>query len=234
MFGISIAHLLDAAGLLGVAFYIGAYAALQSGLLRGNGYPYAVANLTGAALVLLSLISEFNLSSVITQVTWIIISVFGLVRMFVLEGRARLNEEEQAFMADKFPTMSRSMGRHFLNAGDWYEAEPGTPLVSEGERLGALIYLANGQAEVTLRGRPIARCLSGSFIGEMTCFDGSPANATVTFEQPSRYFLIRTEALKRLCAHDLDMRRTLENAVGADTQRKLIATNARLRNAAGA
>jgi len=234
MLGLSTAHVLEAAGLLGVILYVGAYAALQSGLLRSNGYAFAAANLAAALLVLLSLTSDFNLSAAISQIVWIVISVFGLVRMAVLERRARLNEEERAFMAAKFPTMSRSMARRFLNAGDWYDAKAGTLLVTEGERLGGLIYLASGEAEVTLRDRPIAQCVPGSFIGEMSCFDGSPANATVSLQVPSRYFLIRTQALNRLCARDLDMRRTVENGVGNDTRRKLIETDLRLREAAGA
>lgn len=234
MLGIPTADIPEAAGLLGVILYVGAYAALQSGLLRSNGYAYTAANLAAASLVLLSLSTDFNLSAATSQIVWIVISVFGLVRMAVLERRARLNEEEQAFMAVKFPTMSRSMARKFLNAGDWYDAKAGTLLVTEGERLGGLIYLASGEAEVTLRGRPIAQCMPGSFIGEMSCFDGGPANATVSLLQASRYFLIRTEALNRLCAHDLDMRRTVENGVGTDTRRKLIETDLRLREAAGA
>ncbi|MBV9863394.1 MAG: cyclic nucleotide-binding domain-containing protein [Alphaproteobacteria bacterium] len=234
MLGIVGAHIPEAAGLLGVILYVGAYAALQSGLLRSNGYSYAAANLVAASLVLLSLSIDFNLSAAISQIVWIVISVFGLVRMAVLERRACLTEEEQAFMAAKFPTMNRAMARKFLNGGEWYDAKAGTLLVTEGERLGGLIYLASGEAEITLRGRPIAQCLPGSFIGEMSCFDGSPANATVSLRQPSRYFVIRTEALQRLCARDLDMRRTVENGVGTDTRHKLIATDLRLREAAGA
>jgi len=234
MFGISTAHVLEAAGLLGVILYVGAYAALQTGLLRSNGYTYAAANLAAAALVLLSLTTDFNLSAAISQIIWIVLSVFGLIRMAVLAGRARLNDEEQVLMTAKFPSMSRSMARKFLDAGDWYNAKAGTLLVTEGERLGGLIYLANGEAEVTLRGRVIAHCTPGSFIGEMSCFDGSPANATVSLPQASRYFLIRTEALNRLCARDLDMRRTVENGVGNDTRHKLIEADLRLREAAGA
>src|SRR5271154_6366027 len=113
MLGISTADIPEAAGLLGVILYVGAYAALQSGLLRSNGYTYAAANLAAASLVLLSLTIDFNLSAAISQIVWIVISVFGLARMAVLERRARLNEEEHAFMVAKFPTMSRSMARKF-------------------------------------------------------------------------------------------------------------------------
>ncbi len=44
-------------GLAGVGVYLGSYAALQSGLLRGSGYAYAFANLVASGLVLTSLAS---------------------------------------------------------------------------------------------------------------------------------------------------------------------------------
>lgn len=225
MFGTTFTAILDAAGLLGAMLFVGAYAALQFGFLRGNGYVYTIANLAASSLVLLSLVGEFNLSSAIIQIIWIAVSVFGLVRMIVLERRARLNEEEREFIAAKFPTMDDPAARSFLNAGEWYEAEAGTRLATEGARLGALIYLASGEAEITVHGQVVAQCLSGSFIGEMSCFDGSAANATVTLQQHARYFLIRTEELQRLGRRDRDMRRMLDDGLGSDTRNKLIAAN---------
>ena len=41
----------DWAGYLGVALYIGAYAALQGGIIRGRGYAYAACNLVAAAFL---------------------------------------------------------------------------------------------------------------------------------------------------------------------------------------
>ena len=90
MHGISTAQLPEIAGLLGVVLYVGAYAALQTGLLRSNGYSYAAANLAAAAMVLLSLSQDFNLSAAMSQIIWIFLSVFGMIRMVVLERRARL------------------------------------------------------------------------------------------------------------------------------------------------
>jgi hypothetical protein len=53
----------NAIGIAGVALYLGSYAALQVGLLRGQSYAYASINLAAASCVLISLTQNFNLSS---------------------------------------------------------------------------------------------------------------------------------------------------------------------------
>ena len=72
--------ILDVAGIAGVGFYLGSYTALQLGMLRGDGYAYAILNAAAAALVLLSLKEAFNLSSAVIQVSWIVISLVGITR----------------------------------------------------------------------------------------------------------------------------------------------------------
>ncbi|MEX0369308.1 MAG: hypothetical protein AB3N09_01665, partial [Tateyamaria sp.] len=68
------------AGFAGVAFYLGSYALLQLGVVRGNGYPYALMNLAGASLVLVSLVTGWNLFSAIIQISWITLSIVGIAR----------------------------------------------------------------------------------------------------------------------------------------------------------
>lgn len=224
----TVSTMFELAGLIGVILYVGAYAALQLGFLRGNGYSYALANLLASALVLVSLLTSFNLSSAIIQMMWVVISTAGLARMYWLDRSARLDKEEQAFIARKFPLMPPSNARAFLSAGQWREAEAGILLATEGERLGALIYLASGKAEVLSGNRVVGHCEANNFIGEMSCFDGSAASATVILTSDARYFSISTEALARLCTRDFEMRQTLHHAVGADMRSKLIATTRRL------
>ncbi|MBI1416211.1 MAG: cyclic nucleotide-binding domain-containing protein [Limimaricola sp.] len=224
--------LLNIAGLLGVVLYIGSYAALQFGLVRGNGFTYATANLLAAALVLVSLVGAFNLSSAIIQTVWIVISLTGILRMVILERTTRLTPEEQAFIASKFPGMARPAARRFLDAGGWFEAAAGTDLATEGQSLGALIYLAQGEADVSLRGRRIGACGPGNFIGEMTCFSGGEATATIGLLTPARYFMIRSEALQKLCQRDAELRHAIEHAVAGDTRTKLVAANAQLHDTA--
>lgn len=218
----------DAIGLVGVVLYIAAYAALQLGLVQGSGYTYTVTNLVAALLVLVSLMESFNLSSAIIQITWIAISIFGLSRMFFLHYVTRLNVEETAFMKSKLPSVSRPLARRFLNAGLWIDDDTGTVLATEGQPIGALVYLISGKANVDIDGKTVGRLEPDTFIGELTCFDAEPATATVTLKGKSRFFWISTESLNKLCKRNPDLRFAMENAIGRDTRMKLVAANARI------
>ena len=74
-------------GVAGFVFYMASYALLQLGKIAGHSYSYTLMNLIAASLVLSSLIHQFNLASVLIQVAWIVISVFGLCRIGVLKYR---------------------------------------------------------------------------------------------------------------------------------------------------
>lgn len=67
------------AGLAGFGAYVAAYALLQFGVLSGDSLIYTGANTLAAALVLISLIADFNLASALIQITWIVIGVVGVL-----------------------------------------------------------------------------------------------------------------------------------------------------------
>lgn len=69
----------DLIGISGVLVYIASYACLQLRLIDSKGSVYSLANLTAAALILVSLSYNFNLASAMIQVSWIIISIVGLL-----------------------------------------------------------------------------------------------------------------------------------------------------------
>jgi predicted tellurium resistance membrane protein TerC len=83
---------MNTAGLAGVVLYLGSYALLQSGILRGSSYTYAILNLCAASLVLLSLTVAFNLSSAIIQASWVVISVLGIARLIWINRRMRVTD----------------------------------------------------------------------------------------------------------------------------------------------
>lgn len=224
----------DAIGLVGVVMYIAAYGALQLGLVQGSGYTYTLMNLAAALFVLISLMESFNLSSAIIQITWIVISIFGLARMFFLHYSTRLNTEETAFMKSKMPTLPKPLARRFLNAGLWVDAEPETEVATEGQPIGALIYLVSGAADVDIDGGTVGQLKPDTFIGELTCFDREPATASVKLTKKARFFRVSTDALTDICKRNPDLRFALENAIGRDTRMKLVAANARMSEAAGA
>lgn len=71
----------DAVGNLGVLLVLGTYLGLQLGRLDSRRMAYSACNAAGAALLLVSLSVNFNLSSVIIEVFWLAISFVGLWRV---------------------------------------------------------------------------------------------------------------------------------------------------------
>ena len=71
----------DLAGLLGVALLLAAYALLQSGRLRQEDPRYSLANAAGSGLILVSLVFDFNLASAVIETAWLVLSVWGLIRV---------------------------------------------------------------------------------------------------------------------------------------------------------
>ena len=230
--GFEITSIYDAIGLVGVAFYVGSYAALQLGLLRGQGYAYPVLNALAAGCVMLSLLEQFNLSSAFIQIFWIVISAVGIARLFWRTYRVKFTEDEKDFLKTKLPTLSKDLSRRLLDAGFWVDAEPGTVLTSEGEPVTELVYLRSGNASVSLGGHEVGRCGDHSFVGEITCLKNEKAIATVVIDEPSRYFCIGTVALRQLSEKSADMRQALEASFASDTGRKLVASNELLRTVA--
>ena len=73
--------LLQLVGVAGFIFYLLAYGLLQVGRTSGRSYSYVLLNLLAASLVLISLIHQFNLASLLIQISWIVISIVGLTRI---------------------------------------------------------------------------------------------------------------------------------------------------------
>jgi len=220
-------QLLNTAGLAGAVLYLGSYALLQFGLLRGSSYTYAILNLCASSLVLLSLMVAFNLSSAIIQSSWIIISVVGIMRLMWLDSRIRFSPEEQAMLAEMFPDMPPSIARRFLNLGNWIDAEDGAVLIEEGVSVANLYYVSDGEVQIKSGGQFIAKVETG-FLGEMNVLSGGPASATAQVISAARLFVISRAALQGLAKRDSDFRILLENGMSRDTGRKLMQANQRI------
>ncbi|MEO0634537.1 MAG: cyclic nucleotide-binding domain-containing protein [Pseudomonadota bacterium] len=216
------------AGFAGVAFYLGAYGALQFGLVRGNGYPYALLNLAAAALVLVSLFASWNLFSAIIQISWISLSIIGMLRVWILTRGLRFNAEEQDLLNAHFPTLRKIDARTMLRAGHWRDLAPGDALTEQTLPVTQLSYIHTGGVDIEVGGQIIADVGPGGFIGEMGCMASAPASATVRVNQPTRIFAISSDALRRLVRRNPDLRPHLELAFSGNTRAKLMATNAKL------
>jgi len=68
----------DLAGFTGAAIGITAYFANQQRWLPSDDWRYPLANLVGASLILASLLFEWNFPSVVIEVFWALISLWGI------------------------------------------------------------------------------------------------------------------------------------------------------------
>ena len=72
----------DLVGNVGVLCILGTYLLLQIERIEPTSLIFSGVNALGSAMVLFSLMVEFNLSSFIIESVWLTISVFGLARRF--------------------------------------------------------------------------------------------------------------------------------------------------------
>ena len=70
----------DMAGFAGAAIGIAAYFANQQRWLRSDDWRFPFANLVGASLILVSLCFEWNFPSVVIEVFWALISLWGIIK----------------------------------------------------------------------------------------------------------------------------------------------------------
>tara|TARA_Y100000766_G_scaffold279618_1_gene288136 strand:+ start:638 stop:889 length:252 start_codon:yes stop_codon:yes gene_type:complete len=69
----------DIIGLTGVALLLVTYALLQADKIDPKGFWYSFNNLIVAILVTVSLIYTPNLASIVIEIFWFIISLYGLI-----------------------------------------------------------------------------------------------------------------------------------------------------------
>ena len=72
--------LLTACGMFGTAAIVVSYFGNMSGRLVSSDWRFPAANLAGSLLILLSLMKAWNLPSVVIEVFWAAISLYGLWR----------------------------------------------------------------------------------------------------------------------------------------------------------
>ena len=212
-------------GLFGAFLYLASYFLLQAGYIGGNSKIYTVMNLFAASFVLVSLSTAFNVASVVIQVSWILISIFGLARMYLLYRRIRFTDEEIEFVEEQLQRLPLHLARKVLDIGIWIDGARGAELTRQGERNNSLMYLKHGSAEVCQNNTRIATCSPGSFIGEMTVLSDAPATATVRLTSSARLLCLDAEALRTLSQNEAAIATVIQNSFSRDMRLKLEATS---------
>ena len=77
---------LDFVGNIGVVILMITYLMLQLNKLPSDGLTYSLLNAIGASLIVISLLFDFNLSALLMEVFWVLISFVGIYRYFRLKA----------------------------------------------------------------------------------------------------------------------------------------------------
>ncbi|WP_258238312.1 hypothetical protein [Arcobacter sp. CECT 8983] len=67
-------------GFVGMLFVVFAYFLLQTNKYTITSIPYQVLNLVGAILLFISLCVHFNLGSLVIEIFWILITLYGMAK----------------------------------------------------------------------------------------------------------------------------------------------------------
>lgn len=73
-------HNANLLGILGVVLILVAYSLLQLEKMSASGITYSLLNALGAVLILISLYFYWNLASGVIEISWLIISTYGLIK----------------------------------------------------------------------------------------------------------------------------------------------------------
>ena len=82
----------DFLGNVGVFLLLAAYLLLQLNKITSNQISYSLMNAVGAALILVSLIFEFNLSAFAIEFFWLLISIIGIVDYLRSKNRSQSSQ----------------------------------------------------------------------------------------------------------------------------------------------
>lgn len=77
---------MDVVGNIGVLTLMFTYLALQLDKIKSADLSYSVLNAAGASLIVASLIVDFNLSALLMEVFWVLISFIGIGRHLRLKA----------------------------------------------------------------------------------------------------------------------------------------------------
>ena len=78
----------DFLGNVGVITILWCYLSLQLGRMRGEDLRFSVLNGIGAALIIVSLQYDYNLSALLIESFWLIISIIGVIKGVRFQGRS--------------------------------------------------------------------------------------------------------------------------------------------------
>ena len=140
----------------------------------------------------------------------------------VMERRSvAFNDEEAELHETLFQNFSPVEFMKLMRIGEWKQAETGEVLASQGNVVGGLKLLFNGEVVIERDGAEVGRARDGAMIGEISFLRGGKANATVSATKPCRYIFWSGDELRKLLNRNPSMDVAMKHVFSIDLMRKL-------------
>ena len=161
-------------------------------------------------------------------------ALFLIVRSHLENRQARFSDDEKGMLDKVVVGLSQSRARHLIDQGVWLTGKNGDVLTHEGEPVGHLYYIAEGEARVMSMGKQVGTCRAGDLVGEVTVLSGDTASATVILAGPARFWCAPAEDLRPYVEAHEDIKRAVEHGFATALKAKLRASNKTIAESGGA
>ncbi len=208
-----------------LAVYIGIFAAVLAALIARKRLTNHVALGIAGALGLFYGMTAHGMLAIILPFLILIVAGVQVSSVIGANKAARFTHEEQNMFDGPLAGLARAQARRLIDQGVWIDGRPGEVLIREGEPAAQLYYLASGSAEVHSRGALVGRIEPGQLVGEATVLGETAAIATVTLNEPSRFWCAQGNSLNAYLAANPDARHALEHSFNVSLREKLDAMN---------
>jgi CRP-like cAMP-binding protein len=131
-----------------------------------------------------------------------------------MRGRRPAERLEELGAVSLFDKLSKRELADVDSLVDDYQAPAGQVLTREGLAGREAFVILEGEAEVSIGGKAIARLGAGTFFGEMALLDSRPRSATVTAVTPMRLLLVGPASFARFVEHEGIAARMMHTVAG--------------------
>jgi CRP-like cAMP-binding protein len=183
--------------------------------------------------MIISTINAPNPAVVMMQACYILISLFGIARVFVMARMLRQTPEEREFISKHLPDLRREHVRPLLKRAKWKNVPAGVTLCKQDERLDSFCFLAEGEAAVSIDGRFIGNS-HDCFVGGLSFMTDGPATATVVTSTPSRILVFERALLTPLIRRQPEIKLALIAGFSNAAKSMLLRRNQEALRAGGA
>ena len=163
----------------------------------------------------------------------VVVNIVQLSITYAKNRYQRFDAIEAKFVHEKFPGLSNNLKRKILNKGHWVEGKIGANLTTEGDPVERLIYLVDGEVEISVQDNVVGHCKAGDLIGELTALTGSPATGTAKLTESARYWTITALDLRRLVAGSEEIEQAVNACFHRSMLSKLVAANHHIQESGG-